>query len=56
MLTVERIEDSEVFAFTYLTDESRVSDRSSCAEPIGGYSVWNARDENDDSPLFLVAG
>ena len=55
MLTVERIEDGEVSP--YLTDELRVGDRIELRGPIGGYFVWNARDEkNDDSPLFLVAG
>jgi hypothetical protein len=29
-------------------------DRIELHGPIGGYFVWNARDEeNDDSPLFL---
>jgi len=55
MLTVQHIEDGEVSP--YLTDELRVGDRIELRGPIGGYFVWNARDEkNDDSPLFLVAG
>ena len=55
MLTIQRIEDGEVSP--YLTDEVRVNDRIELRGPIGGYFVWNARDEkNDDSPLFLVAG
>jgi ferredoxin-NADP reductase len=55
MLTVERIEDGEVSP--YLTDELRVGDRIELRGPIGGYFVWNARDEkNDNSPLLLVAG
>ena len=54
MLTVERIEDGEVSP--YLTDELRVGDQIELRGPIGGYFVWNARDEKDDSPLFLVAG
>lgn len=55
MLTVERIEDGEVSP--YLTDELGVGDRIELRGPVGGYFVWNTRDEkNDDSPLFLVAG
>lgn len=55
MLTVERIEDGEVSP--YLTDDLRVGDRIELRGPVGGYFVWNTRDEkNDDSPLFLVAG
>src|SRR5262245_12952718 len=55
MLTIERIEDGEVSP--YLTDELRVGDRIELRGPIGGYFVWNARDEkNDDSAVFLVAG
>ena len=54
MLTVERIEDGE--GSPYLTDELRVGDRIELRGPIGGYFVWNARDEkNDNSPLLLVA-
>jgi ferredoxin-NADP reductase len=55
MLTVERIEDGEVSP--YLTDELHVGDRIELRGPIGGYFVWNARDEkNKDLPLFLIAG
>jgi len=54
MLTVERIEDGEVSP--YLTDEMRVGDQLELRGPIGGYFVWNANDENEGSPLFLVAG
>ena len=54
MLTVERIGDGEVSP--YLTDEVHVGDRLELRGPIGGYFVWNAREEKDDSPLFLVAG
>jgi len=55
MLTVERIEDGEVSP--YLTDELSVGDRIELRGPVGGYFVWNTRDEkNGDSPLFLVAG
>jgi ferredoxin-NADP reductase len=54
MLTVERIEDGEVSP--YLTDELRVGDQLELRGPIGGYFVWNANDENEGSPLFLVAG
>ena len=55
MLTVERIDDGEVSP--YLTDELRVGDQIELRGPIGGYFVWNAREEkNDGSPLFLVAG
>ena len=55
MLTVERIDDGEVSP--YLTDELRVGDQVELRGPIGGYFVWNARDEkNDGTPLFLVAG
>lgn len=54
-LTVERIEDGEVSP--YLTEELRVGDRIELRGPIGGYFVWNARDEkNGSSPLFLIAG
>ena len=35
----------------------RVGDKIELRGPIGGYFVWNAREEkNDGSPLFLVAG
>ena len=55
MLTVERIENGEVSP--YLIDELRVGDRIELRGPIGGYFVWDARDEkNDGSPLFLAAG
>src|SRR4028119_600076 len=54
MLTVERIEDGEVSP--YLTDELRVGDQLELRGPIGGYFVWNANDENEGSPPFLVAG
>lgn len=55
MLTVENVQDGEVSP--YLTDEIRVGDQIELRGPIGGYFVWNARDEkNNDSPLFLVAG
>jgi ferredoxin-NADP reductase len=55
MLTVERIDDGEVSP--YLTDELRVGDQIELRGPIGGYFVWNAREEkNDGSPLFFVAG
>jgi len=55
MLTVERIDDGEVSP--YLTDELRVGDQIELRGPIGGYFVWNAREEKSDgSPLFLVAG
>jgi ferredoxin-NADP reductase len=55
MLTVERIEDGEVSP--YLTGELSVGDRIALRGPVGGYFVWNARNEkNDDSPLFLLAG
>src|SRR5687768_17567486 len=55
MLTVERIEDGDVSP--YLTDELRVDDQIELRGPIGGYFIWNALDkQNDDSPLFLVAG
>jgi ferredoxin-NADP reductase len=54
-LTVERIEGGEVSP--YLTDGLRVGDRIELRGPIGGYFVWNERDEkNDGSPLFLAAG
>jgi ferredoxin-NADP reductase len=54
-LTVDRIEGGEVSP--YLTDELRVGDRIELRGPIGGYFVWDARDENNDgSPLFLAAG
>jgi ferredoxin-NADP reductase len=55
MLTVERIDDGEVSP--YLTDELRVGEQIELRGPIGGYFVWNAREEKSDgSPLFLVAG
>jgi ferredoxin-NADP reductase len=55
MLTVERIEDGD--GSPYLTDELRVDDQIELRGPIGGYFIWNALDkQNDDSPLFLVAG
>jgi ferredoxin-NADP reductase len=54
-LMVERIEGGEVSP--YLTDGLRVGDRIELRGPIGGYFVWNARNEkNDGSPLFLAAG
>jgi ferredoxin-NADP reductase len=54
-LTVERIEGGEVSP--YLTDGLQVGDRVELRGPIGGYFVWDARDEkNDGSPLFLAAG
>jgi len=55
MLTVERIEGGEVSP--YLVDELRVGDQVELRGPIGGYFVWDARDEQDGgSPLFLAAG
>ena len=54
-LTVERVEGGEVSP--YLTDGLRVGDRVELRGPVGGYFVWDARDEkNYGSPLFLAAG
>jgi len=54
-LTIERIEDGEVSP--YLTDGLQVGDRVELRGPVGGYFVWDARDEkNDGTPLFLAAG
>jgi ferredoxin-NADP reductase len=50
-LLVERIADGEVSP--YLTDELRVGDRLELRGPIGGYFVWETR---QDGPLLLVAG
>lgn len=53
-LTIERLDDGEVSP--YLADEVRVGDRIELRGPIGGYFVWDARDEtNSKSPLLLVA-
>jgi len=55
ILTVERVEGGEVSP--YLVEELSIGDRIELRGPIGGYFVWDARDErNDGSPLFLVAG
>ena len=51
-ITVERLDDGEVSP--YLTDELRPGDQIEVRGPIGGYFVWEAR--NDFSPLMLVAG
>jgi ferredoxin-NADP reductase len=50
-LTVERIENAEVSP--YLCDVLHVDDGLEVRGPIGGYFVWNVRDEG---PLLLVAG
>ena len=51
-ITVERLDDGEVSP--YLTEELRVGDQIEVRGPIGGYFVWEAR--NNSSPLLLVAG
>ena len=50
-LTVERLDDGEVSP--YLVGELRVGDKLELRGPIGGYFVWQSR---DDRPLFLIAG
>src|SRR5215831_4694611 len=51
-ITVQRLDDGEVSP--YLTEELRPGDQIEVRGPIGGYFVWEAR--NDFSPLMLVAG
>jgi len=51
-ITVERLDDGEVSP--YLTEDLRMGDQIEVRGPIGGYFVWEARD--DSSPLLLVAG
>ena len=50
-LTVERIDDGEVSP--YLCDVLRPGDGLELRGPIGGYFVW---DEKDEGPVLLVAG
>ena len=50
-ITVERLEDGEVSP--YLTEELRVGDELEIRGPVGGYFVWEPK---DDAPLLLVAG
>jgi ferredoxin-NADP reductase len=50
-LTVERLEDGEVSP--YLAEELVVGDKLELRGPIGGYFVWEAR---DDRPLLLAGG
>jgi ferredoxin-NADP reductase len=55
MLTVDRVEGGEVSP--YLTEGLRVGDQVELRGPIGGYFVWDSRDNKyDGSPLFLAAG
>ncbi|HYS32969.1 MAG TPA: ferredoxin reductase [Streptosporangiaceae bacterium] len=51
-ITVERLDDGEVSP--YLTEELRVGNQIEVRGPIGGYFVWEER--NDSSPLLLLAG
>jgi ferredoxin-NADP reductase len=50
-LLVERLDDGEVSP--YLTDELRTGDLLELRGPIGGWFIWEAKDED---PLLLVAG
>jgi ferredoxin-NADP reductase len=50
-ITVERLDDGEVSP--YLTEELQVGDELELRGPIGGYFVWEPK---DDSPLMLLAG
>jgi ferredoxin-NADP reductase len=50
-LVVQRLDDGEVSP--YLTDVLRAGDQLELRGPIGGYFVWDAR---DDAPVQLVAG
>src|SRR5215813_12301307 len=50
-LTVERLENAEVSP--YLCDVLRPGDGLEVRGPIGGYFVWDAKQQ---APVFLVAG
>jgi ferredoxin-NADP reductase len=51
MLTIERLDDGEVSS--YLTDELQIGDKVELRGPIGGYFVW---EERQDGPVLLIGG